>query len=174
MSDEPLRIKGEDGGEVYLDVVKGEVRKRTGPRKHRRGPYSGAEKKMRLAFNRMIASMHWMDGELADMTATYFAAQFAAVCTVTDRYSFDAMPNPGPEDWDALRDELGITGDADGSYGGDVDVWDALGLCLLARAIRGEKYNCMSARAVCVKMHVKLNRELELDIWNSNSNSRTR
>lgn len=98
----------EPDGEMYLDVVSGRVRRRQGKRKHSRGPYSGAEKRMSRAFQYMMASMHWMDGELADMVAVYLAAQFAATQTVLRKYSYDNVPNPTADDWEALREELGM------------------------------------------------------------------
>jgi hypothetical protein len=95
-------------GEVYYDVVGGVDRVRRGKRKHSHGPYSGAEKKMERAYQYMKAQTHWMDGELSDMVSLYLAAQFAAYQEVLKRYSYNEMPDPQPEDWERLREELGI------------------------------------------------------------------
>jgi hypothetical protein len=53
------------------------------------GKYSLAEKRMDRAYRYMMASLHHMDGELADVTANDWTVKFARGQAIQERYSFD-------------------------------------------------------------------------------------
>jgi hypothetical protein len=69
---------------------------------------SGAEKRMSRSFQYLMASLHWMDGELADKVADEFTALFAASKVACERYSYSLVPDPSVEDWVALREQLSV------------------------------------------------------------------
>jgi hypothetical protein len=96
----------EEAGEYYIDALTGKRRRRRGKRKRRMGQYSLAEKNMVRAFQKLMAAMHHMDGELADLTAQEFTKWFAFAKVTCERYSYENLPDPVPEDWQELRMEL--------------------------------------------------------------------
>jgi hypothetical protein len=69
---------------------------------------SAAEKRMSRAFQHLMASLHWMDGELSDKVADEFTAMFAASKVACDRFSYQNFPDPRPEDWTELREQLSV------------------------------------------------------------------
>ena len=108
MAEEAVGEEGEEAAEYYTDAITGRRRKRRGKRKRSRGQYSLAEKKMVRALQALMAAMHYMDGELADLTAREFTTWFTLCRLACERYSFEDLPDPVAEDWEALRAELSL------------------------------------------------------------------
>ena len=99
----------EDAGEWYRDALTGEARRKRGKRRKKpRGQYSLAEKNMVRAFQSMMAKMHYCDGELADLSAKAFTGWFTVARQLFGEFSFDNMPDPDPEDWHELAEQLGM------------------------------------------------------------------
>lgn len=101
----------EDGDVVmyYTDAITGDRRPRRRPRKVSRGPYSTAEKLMKRAFAEMVnVHVHRLDGELSDLVCKEFTTWFVLSSQVMRRYSFQELSDPQAEDWEALREELGL------------------------------------------------------------------
>lgn len=132
-----------DAVSMYHDVVQGRDRPRRGKRKPPRGPFSTAEKYMRRAYSSMNVAMHNMDGELADLVAREFTVWFKLSDQIMRRWSFEHVKDPGPEDWNDLREELGIAREKGEDKGGEFDVGD---LVLLACVIDRMKWSRGRAR----------------------------
>lgn len=98
----------EEPGEFYTDTISGQRRRKRGKRKVRMGPYSLAEKNMVRAFQYAMAALHHMDGELAELVARRYTAQFVLDKATFERYSYNNLPDPQPEDWQELREEMGL------------------------------------------------------------------
>lgn|SRR5487761_380361 len=98
----------EDESLYYSDAITGEMRRRRGKRKKPRGPYSTAEKAMVLSWKLLMARMHYMDGELADLAARYFTSVFTLWDQSVSRYSYENLNDPQPADWERLQEELGV------------------------------------------------------------------
>jgi len=98
-----------DAVEFYTDALSGRRRPIRGKRKGKsRGPWSAAEKAMSRAFDRLIAAGHYLDGELNDRAAQQWTAWFEAAVQIYSGYDHDTLPDPGWDDWCALKDELGM------------------------------------------------------------------
>ena len=114
---------GEGDGEVFYDVVKREMRRRRGAREVSRGPMSGAVGNLQTQFDKMIADMYRMHGELTDRVAIHLNAEMAARRVVMRRYFFVHVRHPTAEDWEALQEELAVA-DYVVDEGDDFDLGD--------------------------------------------------
>src|ERR1700722_20165838 len=78
----------DEDAERYFDKAQERMRPRRGQRKVKMGKYSLKEKRMDRAYRYMMASMHHMDGELADSTAEDWTMLFVRGQAIQEKYSY--------------------------------------------------------------------------------------
>ncbi len=115
----------DDAGEMYLDVVKGEVRRRRGHTgRLRRGPYSWEEAAMIDAFDKLLSAERRMHGVLAQPTCVDVTVLLTSLRSVIERWSYENVPDVRGVDPHVVFDELDM--EVPESPVGDQDIYGDL------------------------------------------------
>jgi hypothetical protein len=149
-----MSVEDEEAGEFYTDAVTGRRRRKRGKRDTPRGPYSGAEKRMIQSWRLLVARLHHMDGELSDLTASRITVIVTGWRLAMERYSTVNLPDPTPEDWVSLREELGIPEEFPGEDVGGFDIGN-LQLRVLARVRDRAKLSALATQMRARKIHAQ-------------------